>query len=81
MQFKKLICPIYNQATFFLFGLFFKMERKNYNILLTEHTQEMLKISQDKVYRGVESFISANQFQFPRTWYVISEKLYFTFMV
>ena len=26
-------------------------------------------------------FISANQFQYPRTWYVISEKLYFTFMV
>ena len=24
------------------------------------------------VHRGVESFISANQFQYPRTWYVIS---------
>ena len=33
------------------------------------------------LHRGVKSFISANQFQYPRTWYVISEKLYFTFMV
>jgi len=31
--------------------------------------------------RGVISLISANQFQYPRTWYVISEKLYFIFMV
>ena len=29
--------------------------------------------------RGVESFISVNQFQHPRTWYVISENLYFSF--
>ena len=32
------------------------------------------------IYRGVESFISANQFQYPRTWYVISENLYFSFI-
>ena len=31
--------------------------------------------------RGVESFISANQFLYPRTCYVISKKLYFNFMV
>ena len=34
-----------------------------------------------RVYKGVESFILAYQFQYPMTWYVISEKLYFTFMV
>ena len=32
------------------------------------------------IYRGVESFISANQFQYPKTWYVISENLYFSFI-
>ena len=32
------------------------------------------------IHRGVESFISANQFQYPRTWYVISENLYFSFI-
>jgi hypothetical protein len=32
------------------------------------------------IYRGVESFIAANQFQYPRIWYVISENLYFSFI-
>ena len=35
----------------------------------------------NSLIKGVESFISANQFQYPRIWYVIFEKLYFTFMI
>ena len=33
------------------------------------------------LYKGFESFISANHFQYPRTCLMISEKLYFICMV
>ena len=41
------------------------------------HTKKILSL----FIRRVESFISANHFQYPRTWQMIYEKLYFIFMV
>ena len=35
----------------------------------------------EKVIRGGKSFISANNLPYPWTWLMISEKLYFIFMV
>ena len=58
--------------------VFFHGDSNSVNLVSMHNETCALKAN---IFRGVESFISANQFQYPRTWYVISEKLYFTFMV